>query len=214
MIKGLALVAALGLFAIADSASAVDATQKFAIHNPPKPLQDIQFADGDGRLRQLSEFRGKALLLNVWATWCPPCREEMPTLDRLQDELGGQDFEVMALSIDRAGMAVVTRFYDEIGVKHLSKYIDSSGKAARDLAAFGLPTTLLIDREGREIGRLIGPAEWDSPQMVAFIRSHLGMPKDSSIPASRSRREASIPAGDRFAISPAQNHQTIEEMTR
>lgn len=190
MIKGIALVAALGLFAIADTASAIDVTQKFAIHNTPKPLPDIQFADGNGRLRQLSEFRGKVLLLNVWATWCPPCREEMPTLDRLQAELGGVNSEVMALSIDRAGMAAVTRFYNETGVKHLSKYIDSSGKAARELAAFGLPTTLLIDREGREIGRLIGPAEWDSPQMVAFIRSHLGMGKDSSLDIPQIRQEA------------------------
>ncbi len=210
----LGAIAALGFFAIANTASAVDATQKFAIHNPPKPLPDIQFADGDGRLRQLSDFRGKALLLNVWATWCPPCREEMLTLDRLQAKLGRQDFEVMALSIDRAGMAAVTRFYDETGVKHLSKYIDSSGKAARELAAFGLPTTLLIDREGREVGRLIGPAEWDSPQMVTFIRNHLGMSKDSSRQINRSRHEVKISAGDRFAIPPAQNHQIIEEMTR
>lgn len=214
MIKGLALVAALGLFALANTASAVDATQRFAIHNPPKPLQDIQFADGDGRLRQLSEFRGKALLLNVWATWCPPCREEMPTLDRLQAELGGQDFEVMALSIDRAGMAVVTRFYDETGVKHLSKYIDSSGKAARELAAFGLPTTLLIDREGREVGRLIGPAEWDSPQMVSFIRSRLGMGKDSSLDIPQIRQEAMVIPVDNIESPVALNHQPLEEMTR
>src|SRR3546814_11005009 len=89
---------------------------------------------------------------------CGPCREEMPTLDRLQERLGGPEFEVVALSIDRAGIGVVSEFYAEISVQHLAKYIDESGKAADELNALGLPTTLLIDREGREIGRQIGRA--------------------------------------------------------
>lgn len=97
----------------------------------------------------------------------------MPTLDRLQDKLGGPGFEVVALSIDRAGIEEVTKFYAEVGVKHLAFYIDSSGKAARDLGTVGLPTTLLIDRKGREIGRLVGPAEWDAPEMIALIRNRI-----------------------------------------
>src|SRR3546814_2217971 len=107
------------------------------------------------------------ILLNIWATWCGPCREEMPTLDRLQARLGGPDFEVVALSIDRAGIAVVSEFYDEIRVQHLAEYIDESAKAAGQLNAVGLPTTLLIDREGQEIGRQVGPAEWDAHEWWA-----------------------------------------------
>ena len=105
-------------------------------------------------------------------------------------------------------------FLYETGVKHLSKYIDSSGKAARELAAFGLPTTLLIDREGREVGRLIGPAEWDSPQMVSFIRSRLGMGKDSSLDIPQIRQEAMVIPVDNIESPVALNHQPLEEMTR
>ncbi|MER8783904.1 TlpA family protein disulfide reductase [Mesorhizobium sp. M1006] len=113
-------------------------------------------------------------MLNIWATWCAPCRKEMPTLDRLQAKLGGPDFEVIALSMDRGGPDIVKKFFAEIGVEHLALNIDTTGKAMFTLGALGLPMTLLIDREGKEIGRLIGPAEWDSPEMMAFIRSHFG----------------------------------------
>src|SRR3546814_15237017 len=97
----------------------------------------------------------------------------MPTLDRLQAALGGSDFEVVALSIDRAGMGVVDAFYAEIGVKSLARYIDESGKSAQQLNAVGLPTTLLLAREGREIARHVGPAEWDTPEMVTVFPQHL-----------------------------------------
>src|SRR3546814_2020452 len=113
-----------------------------------------------------SDLRGKIVLLNIWATWCGPCREEMPTLDRLQARLGGPAFEVVALSIDRAGIGVVSEFYAEISVQHLAKHIDESGKAADELNALGLHTTLLIDPEGREIGRHVGPAAWDAPETI------------------------------------------------
>lgn len=97
----------------------------------------------------------------------------MPTLDRLQAALGGADFQVVALSIDRQGLPAVRKFYTEIGIRHLDMHVDGSGKAARDLGAVGLPTTLLIDRAGGEIGRLVGPAEWDAPEMIAFIRRRI-----------------------------------------
>lgn len=144
------------------------------LHDTPRAVPEIGFRDGDGRPVSLADFQGKVVLLNIWATWCGPCREEMPTLDRLQAELGGPDFQVVALSIDRAGIGVVSEFYDEIGVQHLAKYIDESGKASRQLNAVGLPTTVLIDREGREIARHVGPAEWDTPEMVAFFQRQLG----------------------------------------
>ena len=94
----------------------------------------------------------------------------MPALDRLQAELGGPDFEVVALSIDRGGMDAVRKFFADIGIRTLAMYLDSSGQALRQLGAVGLPMTLLIERDGREIGRLIGPAEWDAPEMIEFVR--------------------------------------------
>jgi thiol-disulfide isomerase/thioredoxin len=121
----------------------------------------------------LADFRGKVVLLNIWATWCAPCRREMPTLERLQAELGGPDFEVVALSIDRKGLSVVKEFYEELGLQQLGIYVDASGTASRELSALGIPTTLLIDHEGNEVGRLAGPAEWDSPEMVTFIRGYI-----------------------------------------
>lgn len=155
------------------SARSDGSSHVMALHESPQPVPELSFENGDGKAVTLADFRGKMVLLNVWATWCGPCRREMPTLDRLQVELGGPDFGVLALSIDRAGIGVVTEFYDEIGIQHLAKYIDDSGKAAQQLNALGLPTTLLIDREGREIARHVGPAEWDTPEMVAFFRRQL-----------------------------------------
>lgn len=158
------------------------------VHAAPKPMPELRFADGAGRPVTLTDFRGKVVLLNVWATWCGPCREEMPTLDRLEATLGGEDFEVVALSIDHAGIGVVDAFYGEIGVEHLAKYIDDSGKAAPELGAVGLPTTLLLDRQGREIARHVGPAAWDTPEMMAFIRKHGRLQAD--IPKTGAARKA------------------------
>ena len=144
--------------------------KNFVMHDAPKPVAAINFDDAQGRSRSLAEFKGKVVLLNIWATWCGPCRKEMPALDRLQAALGGPEFEVVALSIDRGGTDAVRKFFADIGIRTLAMYLDSSGQALRTLSALGLPTTLLIDREGREIGRLIGPAEWDAPEMVEFVQ--------------------------------------------
>lgn len=139
------------------------------LHDTPQPLPDIAFANERGNALTLDRWRGKIVLLNVWATWCGPCRAEMPTLDRLQAELGSDRFEVVALSIDRAGVDVVREFFEEIGIEHLGVFVDKTGKAPRDLKIFGLPGTLLIGPNGHELGRLIGPAEWDTPAMIAFF---------------------------------------------
>lgn len=141
-----------------------------------RPMPVLQFADAEGRDLSLADFRGKVVLLNVWATWCTPCRREMPTLDRLQAKLGGSDFEVLALSVDAQGIAAIEPFFDEIGVKALRIYIDRTGKAAQALSIVGLPTTLLIDRMGRERGRMVGPAEWDSTETIELIRRYLSEP--------------------------------------
>lgn len=157
--------------ALAFAASPVAARPVMPFHEAPRQLLSSPFVDGDGRGLTLSDFRGQVVLLNLWATWCVPCREEMPTLDRLQAQLGGEDFHVLPLSIDRAGLDPVRRFYEEIGIRHLGLYLAEDLRAMLALAAYGLPTTLLIDREGREIGRRIGPAEWDSPEAVAQFES-------------------------------------------
>jgi thiol-disulfide isomerase/thioredoxin len=153
----------------------------FALHDSPRQLPEIQFENAQGKAISLADFRGKVVLLNIWATWCAPCRREMPTLERLQAELGGPDFEVVALSIDRKGLSVVKEFYDELGLQELGMYVDASAKAPRELSALGVPTTLLIDREGNEIGRLAGPAEWDSSEMVAFIRGYIEQQSGAAI---------------------------------
>ena len=138
--------------------------QGFALHDTPQPVINVRFETEDGSRGDMEDFRGKVILVNVWATWCVPCREEMPTLDALQAELGGDRFEVVALSIDRAGSPVVRRFYDEIGVNNLKMYVDKTMLSMTALRTVGLPTTILIDAQGRELGRLVGPAEWDDPR--------------------------------------------------
>lgn len=154
-------------------ATAAPTEFSFTPLNQLRPVPELHFVDGDGRAMTLANFRGRAVLLNIWATWCVPCRKEMPTLDRLQAKLGGPEFQVVTLSIDRGGVPVVKQFYEELGLKSLGIYVDQSGQAASALGAVGIPTTLLVDREGREIGRKVGPAEWDSPNVTDVIREHL-----------------------------------------
>jgi thiol-disulfide isomerase/thioredoxin len=140
-----------------------------SVFDQPRPVPEIRFQDDQGHELTLGDFRGRVVLLNLWATWCVPCRKEMPTLDRLQGRLGGKDFVVIALSIDRKGIEAVGGFYNDVGVKKLGIYLDPSGKGSHDLAIPGLPATLLIDREGREVARKLGEAEWDSPEMVSLV---------------------------------------------
>ncbi|MCL4711802.1 MAG: TlpA family protein disulfide reductase [Pseudorhodoplanes sp.] len=169
-------------------ASAQPLPKNFILHEVPKPIASIAFEDGQGRRRSLAEFRGKVVLLNIWATWCGPCRREMPSLDRLQGLLGGSDFEVVALSIDRAGLEVVRKFYADVGIRNMAIYIDSSGRATRELATVGVPATLLIDRTGRELGRLVGPAEWDEPDIVQFLKRVIAQKTGSAAPTNHLER--------------------------
>jgi len=140
-----------------------------SVFEQPRPVPEIRFKDDQGRDLTLANFRGRVVLLNIWATWCVPCRKEMPTLDRLEGRLGGKDFHVIALSIDRKGIEAIKDFYREVGVEKLAIYLDPSGKGSHDLAIPGVPTTLLINREGGEIARKLGEAEWNSPEMVSLV---------------------------------------------
>lgn len=173
-VLALALVAMTGGHARADAdlkAFARGPMAAFIAARAPKPVPDIAFRDGEGKELGLDDWRGRVVLINLWATWCAPCRREMPSLDALQADLGGDDFEVVAISVDRKGVAASGKFLEVTGARHLGLYVDESFKVARDLRAPGLPVTVLVDREGREVGRVTGPAEWDSDEAKALIRA-------------------------------------------
>ncbi len=145
----------------------------FPVHEESKSLPALAFFDGDRQKRTLALFQGKLILLNIWATWCTPCQEEMPTLDRLQAKLGSTEFEVVALSIDRTEVSLIENFYEELDLDALAVYVDPTGSATTILNVMGIPATFLINPQGDEIGRVLGPAKWDAPEMVETIRRYL-----------------------------------------
>jgi thiol-disulfide isomerase/thioredoxin len=157
----------------ADAAPVPLGPQAFSFLAQPAAVADLKFVDGDGKALSLSDFRGRPLLLNIWATWCLPCRKEMPSLDRLQAKFDPRKLLVLTLSIDRGGIPAVKKFYADLGLKSLGIYVDQSGGALHKLGLFGIPASLLIDPEGREIGRKLGPAEWDSADTMAALGQHL-----------------------------------------
>ena len=175
---------------VAIGAAHVRATEaqpkNLVVHNAPKPVASIAFKDQSGKSRSLSDFKDKAVVLNFWATWCVPCRKEMPTLDRLQAALGGPNFEVVPVSMDLDGIDSVRKFYAEIGVHNLAMYVDTSGQALRTVGGFGLPTTLILDRDGQEVGRIVGPAEWDSAQMMDFLKPFIAQHNNSTAQSEQS----------------------------
>ena len=134
-------------------------------------VPDLVFKDSTGSEVKLSKWQGRVVLLNLWATWCAPCRKEMPTLNDVQKQLGSKDFEVVALSVDRKGLEASAAFLKETGADSLGLYIDETTTSLNMLQALGLPVTLLIDRKGREIGRLLGPAEWNSAEAIALMKA-------------------------------------------
>lgn len=172
---------------------------RFTRHDEPRALPELRFLDNEEYMVSLADFRGRSVLLNIWATWCGPCREEMPSLDRLQARLGGADFVVVPLSIDLDGLAAVRAFYAELGLEQLGIYIDERHMAVPSLGIIGIPTTLLIDPQGREIARKAGPAEWDSPEAVAAIRRELDA-------AAGSEREPELARDAGEPASPAAAH--------
>jgi len=147
----------------------------FAVNQTPKPATEIAFVDGKNQPVSLASLKGKAVLVNLWATWCVPCRKEMPALDELQQKLGGRDFEVVAINLDTRDRDKPRRFLEEIKVKHLAYYEDTENRVFQTLRAAnrapGLPSTILIDRNGCELGFLLGPAEWASADALALINA-------------------------------------------
>ena len=145
----------------------------FLVRPEPKPLPDIAFQDGAGKPLKLSDWKGRVVLINLWATWCAPCRKEMPDLARLQKELGSDQFEVVAISVDRKGAEASSAFLKETGADNLKLYVEPTTAIVGELQSAGLPATILVDRQGREIGRLLGPADWASPEAQALVRAAL-----------------------------------------
>lgn len=137
----------------------------------PQPVPETVFSDIDGGSHQLSDFAGQLVVLNFWATWCAPCRKEMPSLARLQAELGSPDFRVVTIATGRNSPAGIRRFFEEEDVTNLPTYTDPKQALARQMAVLGLPITVIIDSQGREIARLRGDAEWDTDSAKAILSS-------------------------------------------
>lgn len=133
-------------------------------------LPDISFTDAEGRAKRPADFPGRGLVINLWATWCPPCVAEMPALDRLAALVAQEDIMVLPLSSDRGGAPVVRAFYERTQVKALGIWLDPGAAVARALRARGVPTTVIVDRSGRERARVEGDAAWDAPEFVSAIR--------------------------------------------
>ena len=176
-LRFLVLYASLGLGAnaamadMADIQALRDGSMKKLVFSDPIEIGDSTFVKEDGTQGSLADFSGRYVLLNFWATWCAPCRKEMPGLSDLQLELGGDAFEVVTIATGRNPATAMTRFFDEIGVTNLPLHTDPKQSLARSLAVFGLPATIIIDPDGREIGRLRGDAEWDSDSAKNIVRA-------------------------------------------
>jgi thiol-disulfide isomerase/thioredoxin len=136
----------------------------------PAP-EEVTFVDGNGETLSLADFKGKVILLNLWATWCGPCLNEMPTLDRLKAEMASDDFDVIAVSVDKAGVEKSRVFLERTGAEHLALYVDEAMALNFAWNAYSLPTTILIGRDGAEIGRMVGDKDWDSSEVKRLIRA-------------------------------------------
>ncbi len=146
-------------------------------HKKPRPLSDYVFVDVTGKPRKLSEWRGKLLLVNLWGSWCPACREEIPALDRLQGAMGGPDFEVLAINLDPGGPDMPKTWFFASDIENLKVYNDSDDKAQAVFRYVGLPTTVFVDAAGRELGRILGPVKWDEPAIRKLIQKFIAEQK-------------------------------------
>ncbi len=145
------------------------AMRTLVLHPEPRPLPEAALLDAAGAARSLADWRGRVVLVNFWATWCPPCRDEMPSLGALQAALGGADFAVLPVATGRNPVPAIRRFYAEAGVEALPILRDPAMALARGMAVMGLPVSVLLDRDGREVARLTGHADWAAPEALALI---------------------------------------------
>ena len=175
MLRSLALYTSLvfaanaGVAGPVDWQGARDAGLPKLIESQAAPVPGIEFSDLDGGTHTLADWQGKVVLLNFWATWCAPCREEMPSLDALQKARGGADFQVVTVAAGRNTAAAIHRFFEEAGVTGLPTLTDPQMRLARAFGVLAMPVTILIDAEGREVARMSGDADWSSPAALALV---------------------------------------------
>ena len=168
----------------------------FQIAREPEKLSGLAFTGAEGEAKTLGDFSGRVALVNLWATWCAPCREEMPALDRLQTEKGGTDFSVVPVSIDTTDPDRPRSFLESVGVRNLPLYTDRSTEIFQELKtrglALGLPVTLLLDRNGCSLGHINGPAVWDSADAVGLIEAAIEKTRPQALPQSQAARGQSV----------------------
>ena len=150
--------------------------KKLVLHAEPRPVPAEAFTAPDGGPGPLAEYRGSIIVLNFWATWCAPCRKEMPTLSRLQEALGGADLQVVALSLNPRRPEAERAFLEQIGVANLPAPRDEGLRISRAMGVRGLPVTVIIDRGAMEIARLVGEADWSSQSAQAILRALIDAP--------------------------------------
>ena len=155
------------------SSAPAPALGTFVKQAEPQVAPDLSFTAADGTSHKLADWRGKTVLLNLWATWCAPCKVEMPSLDRLQAKLGSDAFTVLALSVDRTGVEKPAEFFKGNGISHLAVYNDAESTATSVFRVSGLPVSVILDKDGREVARLTGPADWDSPATAAKVEEFI-----------------------------------------
>jgi thiol-disulfide isomerase/thioredoxin len=145
--------------------------RKLNFHAAPRPVPAAQMIDAEDQLHDLADWQGKWVVLNFWATWCAPCRHEMPMLDRLEAELGGENFAVLPVATGRNPLPGITRFYEETALTNLPILRDPTQAMSRTMGVLGLPVTIILNPQGQEIARMTGDAEWDSPSAFAILRA-------------------------------------------
>jgi thiol-disulfide isomerase/thioredoxin len=168
---------------------------EYEAFDPPREMPEIQFVDENGRELTLADFRGRVVLLNLWATWCAPCIREMPDLDALAGARDGPNFTVLALSLDRKGVPQVKSFYEQHGIEHLGIYVDKDMKSFRSFPTPVLPSTFIIGRDGRALGGLVGAADWSSAEALALVDHYLGT-SDGNTP----QQAAAVPTGKKSRV--------------
>jgi thiol-disulfide isomerase/thioredoxin len=201
------------LLAAAPVAHAQELPKNLIVNELPQPVGGLRFDDGRSQTQSLADFHGKVVLLNIWATWCTPCRKELPALEHLGAALDGAEFAILAVSIDRGGIEAVRKLFGQLSIETLPIYIDTSGRAMRAARVNALPTSLIIDRDGREVARIVGPVDWDAVATIDYFRrvvargendnngqfDHGGMAGDVSRPRDLS------PRADRITFGPRSN---------